>query len=458
MDLSLFGPRTILAIATISMLIQQAFSYICQIVMPVLADRLAESFGISPAWLGFYLFLQNVMAIIAAVGCGSFILRYGALRISQMTLLLMGGSLIVIAAGQLWLYPLAAILLGAAAVSTPASSHILARVCPPRLAPVIFSVKQTGVPVGALIGGFLIPFLLGLVVYSATLGTTIRLGPFGAAAVTGLVVCFVAFLLQPFRRYFDSDRDHRQKISFGDIRTTLVMVLRDPDLRDISFAAFAFGGLQALFSGFFILFMIDGLNYSEVEAGSVFAISSFTAIWARILWGVLGGNVIPARWVFAGLGLFAGIAALLVTLIDFTWTINSILAVAILFNVTAISWHGILLSETARLAPEGQVGSVTGGVLSFTSIAMMVYPALYGLILAATGSYSVGFAIASTPSFAAFVIFLYPTHRGSWFGYCIKVIKLMISHRAAAVTALLAGLAAIFGFIFSAFKPLTQLL
>ena len=55
MDLSLFGYRTILAIATISMLIQQAFSYVCQIVMPVLADRLAESFGISPAWLGFYL-------------------------------------------------------------------------------------------------------------------------------------------------------------------------------------------------------------------------------------------------------------------------------------------------------------------------------------------------------------------------------------------------------------------
>ena len=171
------------------MLIQQAFSYVCQIVMPVLADRLAESFGISPAWLGFYLFLQNVMAIVAAVGCGSFILRYGALRISQMTLLLMGGSLVVIAAGQLWLYPLAAILLGAAAVSTPASSHILARVCPPRLAPLIFSVKQTGVPVGALIGGFLIPFLLGLVFYSATLGTTIRLGPFGAAAATGAGAC-----------------------------------------------------------------------------------------------------------------------------------------------------------------------------------------------------------------------------------------------------------------------------
>ena len=167
MDLSLFGPRAILAIATVAMLVQQAFAYVCQIVMPVLADRLADDFGISPAWLGLYLFIQNILSIITAVGCGSFILRYGPMRISQIALLLMGASLMVIASGQLWLYPLGAILLGAAAASTPASSHILARVCPPRLAPVIFSVKQTGVPVGALIGGLLIPFLLGMVFYSA---------------------------------------------------------------------------------------------------------------------------------------------------------------------------------------------------------------------------------------------------------------------------------------------------
>ncbi len=453
MDLSLFGPRVILAIATVSMLVQQAFAYVCQIVMPILADRLAEGFGISPAWLGFYLFLQNVMAIIAAVGCGSFILRYGPLRISQLTLVLMGSSLMIVASGQLWLYPLGAILLGAAAVSTPASSHILARVCPPRLAPFIFSVKQTGVPVGALIGGFMIPFLLGLVVYSATFGTTIRLGPYGAAAGTALVVFAVALMLQPIRAHFDNERDPGQKISFGDMRTTLVMVLRNPDLRDIAFAAFAFGGLQALFSGFFILFMIDGLDYSEIEAGSAFAISSFMAIWARILWGVLGGGIVPARWVFAGLGLFAGIAALLITQFDFTWSLNGIIAVAILFNITAVSWHGILLSETARLAPEGQVGGVTGGVLSFTSIAMMVYPALYGLILAVTGSYEIGFALAAIPSFAATIIFLNPTYQGSWFGFCIELGARLFSLKAFGQLSLLLALGAIFGVLIQTLVP-----
>jgi nitrate/nitrite transporter NarK len=450
MDLSLFSARTILAIATISMLVQQAFSYVCQIVMPILANRLAEDFGISPAWLGLYLFLQNVMAITAALGCGSFILRYGPLRISQITLLMMGGSLVVIASGTLWLYPLGAVLLGAAAVSTPASSHILARVCPPRLVSLIFSVKQTGVPVGSLIGGLLIPFLLGLVVYSASIGTTIRLGPYGAALMTALIVFLVALSLQPLRAYFDRDRDPSQKIGFGDMRATLAMVLRNPALRDISFAAFAFGGLQSLFSGFFILYLIDGLNYSEIEAGTAFAVSSFTAIWARILWGVLGGSIIPTRWILAGIGLFGGIAALLMTLFDFTWGLNGIIAVAILFNITALSWHGILLAETARLAPEGQVGGVTGGVLSFTSIAMMVYPAIYGLILAATGSYEIGFALAAAPAFAAFVIFLNPSFQGSWFGFCMDLRRRLWSLRTLSRMAMLMLFGLAFGMLFQA--------
>lgn len=450
MDLSLFGARTILAIATVSMLVQQAFSYVCQIVMPILADRLAHDFGISPAWLGLYLFLQNIMAIIAALGCGSFILRYGPLRISQFTLLMMGGSLVVIASGTLWLYPLGAILLGAAAVSTPASSHILARVCPPRLVSLIFSIKQTGVPVGSLIGGLLIPFLLGLVVYSATLGTTIRLGPYGAALMTALIVFTVALLLQPIRAHFDFDRDPGQKIGFGDIRTTLALVLRNPALRDISFAAFAFGGLQSLFSGFFILYLIDGLGYSEIEAGSAFAVSSFTAIWARILWGVVGGGIVPTRWVLAGIGLFAGIAALLMTLFDFAWTLNGIIAVAILYNITALSWHGILLAETARLAPEGQVGGVTGGVLSFTSFAMMIYPALFGVILATTGSYGIGFALASIPAFAAFAIFLNPSFQGSWFAFCLRSGRRLGSARALAQIAIVVVAGVTFGLVFQA--------
>ena len=272
MNLERFDWRAILSIAVFAMLMQQAFSYVCQIAMPILADRIADDFGISRAWLGFYLFLQNIAAIIGAMGCGGFILRYGALRISQWCLILMGSSLLVVSTGILWIYPIGAILLGMAAVSTPASSHILARVCPPRLAPVIFSIKQTGVPVGSLIGGLLIPLLLTISVYSATFKTPIHLDAYGTAFVTGLIVYLVAFFLQPIRAHFDADRNPSVELTFSGVSETMKFVISHPQLRDISFGAFAFGGLQSIFSGFFILFLIDGLDYSEAEAGSAFAI------------------------------------------------------------------------------------------------------------------------------------------------------------------------------------------
>ncbi len=414
MDLSRFDWRIVMIVATAAMLIQQAFSYVCQIVMPILADRLAEEFGISRGWLGLYLALQNVIAIVAAIGCGGFIRRYGAVRVSQMTLLLMGCSLVVIASGQLWLYPLGAMLMGAASVSTPASSHILARVCPPHLAPLVFSIKQTGVPVGALIGGLLLPFLLSVVIYSAALGDTIRLGHFGAAFVTAMIVFAVSLALQPIRAHFDSDRLPATRITFGDLPATVKAVLSNPPLRDIAFAAFAFGGLQALFAGFFVLFMIDGLGYSEIEAGSAFAIASFMAIWARILWGWLAGGIVPPRLLLAAIGMIAGLSALALAALDRSWGLFEITAVAIVFNMSAISWHGLLLAETARLAPRENVGGVTGGVLSFTSIAMMIYPAAYGAILAATDSYSLGFSLAAIPAFLAFLIFVNTPVTGSW--------------------------------------------
>ncbi len=416
MQLERLDWRVVLTLATVSMLLQQAFSYVCQLAMPFLADRLAEEFGISRAWLGVYLSLQNIAAICAALGCGALIVKVGALRISQWCLLCMGASLFVTATGSLWLYPLGAILLGAASVSTPASSHILARFCPPRLAPLVFSIKQTGVPVGSLIAGVLFPALLGLGITIGFLDLDVELDAFATAFVVGLIVYAMAALLEPLRSHFDSDRKPDTGIDLAGVLRTMRHVVQTPELRDLSMVAFALGGLQSVWAGFFILFVIDGLDRSEIEAGTMFATASLTAIGARILWGWLGTALVSPRRILAALCAFATAAALLTALYQPDWAAWLILGVAILYNVTSLSWHGVLLAETARLAPAGMVGGVTGGVLAFTSVAMMLYPALYGGLLAITGSYGAGFAATALPAlFTAFVLVL-PPRQGSWFG------------------------------------------
>jgi hypothetical protein len=82
-------------------------------------------------------------------GCGSFIVRYGALRMSQVALVSLGGGIAVAAEGSLPGFAASAIIGGGgAALSTPTSSQLLNRVSPPSVAPLVFSIKQTAVPAG----------------------------------------------------------------------------------------------------------------------------------------------------------------------------------------------------------------------------------------------------------------------------------------------------------------------
>ena len=423
MDLGKYDWRLVLTIATLSMLLQNTFSYVCQITMPILADRIAENYDISRAWLGLYLFIQNIASIITAMCCGGYILRYGAVRISQWALLMMGGSLIIISLKMIWLYPIGAILLGLGGVLTPASSHLLARVCPPKISALIFSIKQTGVPLGSLVGGLLIPFLLSVSVYISSVKTSVHVDAFGAAFITALLVYIIVLILQPVREYFDSDRQQNVKISFSNVTYTMKNVISNPELRDLAFGSFSFGGLQSIFAGFFILFLIDGLGFSEIEAGKAFAISSFTAVGARILWGYIGSVYLSARIVLGFIGIFAGIAAILTGFYDESWSYTLIISIAILYNVTALSWHGILLAEIARLTSRETVASTTGGVLAFTSIAMMTYPAMYGILLAITDSYSTGFILLSIPSFIGGIILLRRPNGSSWMGNIRKLLS-----------------------------------
>jgi nitrate/nitrite transporter NarK len=63
-----------------------------------------------------------------------------------------------------------------------------------------------------------------------------------------------------------------------------------------------------------------------------------------------------------------------------------------------MSWHGILLSEAARLAPTGRAGAVTGGVLSFGQMGAFLCPSVFSLLLRMTGGYAAGWAVCAIPA------------------------------------------------------------
>jgi len=394
------GPGWLLALVTGIMLVQQGLVYLGTLAVPVAAPRIAEALDLDPALIGAYMAMLNGIAIVSATFGSSFIPRHGALRISQISLILVGCALALAATGEVWLIALCALLIGTgSAPSTPASSHLLARYSPPRLAPLIFSIKQTGVPLGGVAAGLLIPFLV------------IELGWQGALLVAGALSAGFGLLIQPLRASFDSDREPSRTVALGAMLANVRAVLRTPELRELSVAAAVFVGVQTVYAGFFVLYLVRDVGLSLTAAGAVFAISQATAVAARILAGWSAGRFVPTRALLGGMGVVMAAAAFASATFGTGWTASEVAAVAIVYACTAFGWNGVLWAEVARRAPDGEVGTMTGVLISIAFMAAMVFPAAFGVLLSVTDSYAVGFAAAGLPAGLVGLYLLWPGKR-----------------------------------------------
>ena len=376
----------ILLLALGAMFVQQTFASLGRSLPTVIAPAIIADLGLQAAWVGVYVSLIALSALLFQLGCGSFIIRYGALRMSQVALVLLAGGLAAASSGWIVLLALSAIIGGGgSAISTPASSHLLGRYSPPKYAPLVFSIKQTAVPAGLLLAGLAGPAIT-------------RWAGWSVALNAGAVACLLfAVLLQASRAEFDSDRVPSRRFHFSDFRTTFTSVLATSELRNLSMACFAFNGLQTVFTSYFIILLVE-LGYSLALAGLVFSVAMFVAVPCRILWGWLGSTFVTPRRMMGALSLGMAASTLFTGLYGPHWPVLLVGFVASCLSATAMSWHGVLLAEAARLAPPGMRGMATGGVLSFGQLGGLLLPLVYSALLYFSGSHGLGFIVCGAPA------------------------------------------------------------
>ncbi|MCG8380672.1 MAG: MFS transporter [Gammaproteobacteria bacterium] len=382
--------------AVAAMLLQQSFGSISNLVVPMTAPVMVETLGLNPALVGAYSLFTYGMGVLATLLCGSFIIRYGGLRVSQVAVLASSAGLLIAITGELWLMAVGAMMIGAGLmVSTPSSSHILARHSPPKVAPLMFSIKQTGVPVGLMAGGLIIPFFI----YS---------GGWQAAFIgVSLIGVIIAVALQPLRRRFDDDRNPTHPFKIDEVWFNLRAVLSHRYLRKLAFASLTFVGLQGCFVSFFVLFLVQELRFDLKTAGIVFSIAQIAALFARIFWGWLGSRYLSPPHVLAFLGFAMSLSAVILTFANPNWSVAIVTVIASIVTGTALSWHGVLFAEIARHSPPGKVGPYTGSVLAFTAAGQMTIPALFGVSLATFENYQYGFYFAAFLTLTAGILLLY---------------------------------------------------
>jgi MFS family permease len=360
---------------------------------PIFASRAAPDIGVSANAIGLYTSIVYAAACLSAAASGGPLRRRGAIRVSQLCLVLCALGLALTAVPSLPVIIIGAVILGIGyGPVTPASSHLLIRQTPPARRALVFSVKQTGVPVGGALAGIVVPALV------STIGWQ------GAALATAALSAALAFAVEPLHRSLDNDTDPQAKGERG-VLAALRLVLTLSPLRRLALASLAFSAMQLCFSAFVVTFLAERVGLSLSVAGVVLAAAQVTGVGARILWGWMADWLLPTRQLLCVLGLCMAGAGAMMGLVTASWPLAAIIAVAMVLGATAVGWNGIYLAEVARLAPPGATGIATGGALSFTFLGIVIGPPLFSAIVAASDSYRPAFlAVAFCAAVAALAV------------------------------------------------------
>lgn len=365
---------------------------------PVLAPLAAVDIGVEPHFIGIYVAMAYAFAAGGGLLSGGFMARFGPLRVSQMGLVLCAAGLMLATLETPFAVLASAAVIGAGyGPITPTSSQILIHTTAPTRLNLVFSIKQTGVPLGGALAGAILPTLAEVA------------GWRGAAVATALCCLAVAAAAEPLRRSLAVDfdrRGHRPFFSPAHIVGLLKLVLRSPELRVLAFTSFAYAGMQASLSSFLITYLNSRLEMSVQLAGMVLAFALGAGVGGRILWGFAADRFIAPMRLLGILGLTMSVCAVTVGFFAVSWPLVAIILVSSAYGGTAIAWNGVQLAQVARYAPAGRAGEITGSTSFITFGGVMVVPFLFSMIVDTFGSYTVAYSAAAVLTFVSAFAYL----------------------------------------------------
>jgi predicted MFS family arabinose efflux permease len=375
-------------------LIVQALASMSAILPSAIAPELAIALGVTGSLIGFQVSCIYVGAMATSLVGGVFVRRFGALRCFQMALFLVaiGGAMSTIPL-------LLAVGVGGGIVglgyglTNPPSSHLLMKVTTPKNRNLVFSIKQTGVPLGGVAAGLIGPWV------------ALQFGWQMVLVLGALVSLTFAIVISVYRPYWDTDRDAKATLQVNPLKDVGI-VWKYKALRWVSLSAFSFAAMQVGLSTFTVTMLVGDLDFSLIEAGAVLAVMQAAGVTGRVLWGWVADRSGSPSGVLAVITFIMVICALIMVLLDVNTPIALVYVLLVTMGMTAIGWNGVFLAEIARLAPTGLIGSATGGAMVITYAGVMIGPAAMASIYGYAGSYTLTFGLfAVMPLAGLFFVF-----------------------------------------------------
>jgi len=379
------SPRPSLTILMVALLATHFAGMGAFLTVPVLAPAIAAETGLAASLAGLHTALAYAGALLSGPFTGPLVQRHGGVRVLQCGLVVIGCGIALAAVGTPWAFAASAFLAGLGhGPVTPGSSHLIAARTPPHRRALVFSMKQAGVPAGAMLIAAAAPVI-------ALLAGSWRISVLAIATIAFVV----AAALQPLRAALDAGRNPGLGgAGVGAIAREAVgsvgMLRTDAVLRRLTIMSCGYGVAQFCFLTFFVAFQVGALGRTLAEAGLILAFAQVAGITGRLAWALIADRI-GGRWPLLACGLGAAAGGLVLAFAGPATPGALVILAGIVMGATAVGWNGVMLAEAARIAPQGQVGAATAALSFAFAITMMIAPPAFTGLVALTGGYTAGF-------------------------------------------------------------------
>jgi MFS family permease len=373
-----------------------SFAFIAQttvsllmLTVPVLAPEIAKGRGLDVHLIALYFPILYTVAIFSNFLTPLLLPRLGGVGYSLFCIVVGAVGVLLMLPHSIALTLAVPIVLGVGnGGMTPATSQIVGPYISPRTAGLIMSVRQTALPAGGILAGFLLPAMAGL-------------WGWHALAVTGLAGAALGVLLLPALHWLD---DGSARPGSSRPLEPLKRLLAMPDMPQMMFAIFVNLMLIMCVRAFLTVYLVRDLGFGLTLGGLALAAAQFSGIPGQFVCAVVSDRWLSSRVVLAASGAVITAATLLAATFSHHWPIAAILAVVAILGFFASGTPTVMLGEIARRAQRAEVGLlVSGGNLAIMA-GSAVGPLVFGAVATRFG-YPGGFvAVAILTLVGAIVV------------------------------------------------------
>jgi len=321
------------------------------------APLIRATFNLTEAEVGAIASCIYIGAAASSIGSGRLTDSLGSGAVLAMSMLALALGCAISATAPLAVVFFAGLIvagLGYGAVNPP--TNVLANPINARQRGLSMSIKQSGIPLGGILAGILVP------AFATTAGWRwSMLIPIGACIA-------LAVVSTRLRRVRPQDGGE------GGGTPTRVQIR----LPHAYIYGFLMAGIQVAIFIFLALYLVDVRGFDAAGAGSALALLLVGGLVGRPAWGWVSDRVHDER--VRVLQMAALLSAMFLVMLPFVDD-SVLFAVLLGIGLCSVGWNGVYLAMITEAVPTRLIGSTTGMALLLVNLGAVVLPPTVGLIV-----------------------------------------------------------------------------